>query len=488
MTDTTEIHEPIADSSETDVATAVGAAAQIAGRWAHTPGEQRAAVLRRIADLLDESTDELVDAADAETALGRPRLSGEVARTTGQLRMFADVVQRGSELDVIVSEADDAAARPDVRRVMRAIGPVAVFSASNFPFAFSVAGGDTASALAAGCPVVVKAHVGHPRTSRLTTEVIARALADTGAPPALLQTVYGVPAGRTLVLAHAIRAVGFTGSLAGGAALMKLTQARPDPIPFYGELGSLNPVVVLAGAAADRPQELAEAYVGSLTLGVGQFCTNPGLMFVPGDQTFVEAISAAVASTTGSTMLTERIYHQYDEHVSAALWEQLDLVGRGETTDGRWSPTPQVRSVPIDRFVKDLDQLAVERFGPAGLVVIYDDLERLLELVPSLPGSLTGSVHATDSELDAAGRVADTLAPKVGRLIFNGWPTGVAVCWAMHHGGPWPASTAPATTSVGATAIRRWLAPIAYQNFPDELLPGALQRSNPLGIRRTVQP
>jgi NADP-dependent aldehyde dehydrogenase len=488
MTDTTEIQEPVADSSEHDVHGAVTAAADAAAQWAATPGAERAAVLVRIAELLDEASEQLVDAADGETALGRPRLTGEVARTSGQLRMFADVVARGSELDPIISEPDTASARPDVRRVMRAIGPVAVFGASNFPFAFSVAGGDTASALAAGCPVVVKAHEGHPRTSRLTTEVIARALADAGAPAALLQTVYGVDAGRMLVLEPAIRAVGFTGSLAGGRALMKLTHTRSDPIPFYGELGSLNPVVVLAGAAAQRPQELAESYAGSLTLGVGQYCTNPGLMFVPRDEPLVESISSAVAATTGSTMLTERIYHRFDELVSGAAWSELDLVGRGTAADGPRSPTPQVRSVPIDRFASELDQLACERFGPAGLVVIYDELEQVLELVPSLPGSLTGSLHATDAELDAARRVADALAPKVGRLIFNGWPTGVAVCWAMQHGGPWPASTAPETTSVGATAIRRWLAPIAYQGFPDELLPASLRRSNPLGIERVVQP
>ncbi|HUB75507.1 MAG TPA: aldehyde dehydrogenase family protein, partial [Solirubrobacteraceae bacterium] len=313
MTDTTETHAPVADSSADDVASAVAAAEEIARRWARAAGEERAGVLRRIADLLDEATDELVDAADEETALGRPRLTGEVARTTGQLRMFADLAARGFELDAIISEADQGSARPDVRRLMRAIGPVAVFSASNFPFAFSVAGGDTASALAAGCPVVVKAHEGHPRTSRLTTEVIARALADAGAPAALLQTVYGLEAGRELVLAPAIRAVGFTGSLAGGNALLKLTQTRPDPIPFYGELGSVNPVVVLAGAAAERPVELAEGYVGSLTLGVGQYCTNPGLMFVPQDDDLVQAISSEVGAATGSTMLTERIHDQYDE-------------------------------------------------------------------------------------------------------------------------------------------------------------------------------
>ena len=488
MTDTTEIPEAPADSSEGAVHRAVAAAAEIAGRWAGTPGEERAGVLRRIADLLDEATAELVDVADAETALGRARLTGEVARTTGQLRMFADVVARGMELDAIVSEANADAARPDVRRVMRAIGPVAVFSASNFPFAFSVAGGDTASALAAGCPVVVKAHEGHPRTSRLTTEVIGRALVDAGAPAALLQTVYGVQAGRGLVLARAIRAVGFTGSLAGGSALLALTQTRPDPIPFYGELGSINPVVVLPGAAAQRPQELAEGYVGSLTLGVGQYCTNPGLVFMPPDRPLLEAVSSAVAGATGSTMLTDRIHEQFERLVSAPAWSELDLIGRGGAAEAPRSPTPQVRSVSVQQFADQLDQLAGERFGPAGLVVTYTRLDRLLELLPSLPGSLTGAVHAADDELQPAGRVAEALAPGVGRLIFNGWPTGVAVCWAMHHGGPWPASTAPATTSVGATAIRRWLAPIAYQGFPDELLPEALRRGNPLGIERTVQP
>jgi NADP-dependent aldehyde dehydrogenase len=486
MTDTTEIHEAIGDSTEDDVRRAVAAAADAAGRWGQTPGEERAGVLRRIADLLDEATETLVDAADAETALGRPRLTGEVARTTGQLRMFADLVAHGFELDPIISAAD--AGRPDVRRVMRPIGPVAVFSASNFPFAFSVAGGDTASALAAGCPVVVKAHEGHPRTSRLTTEVIGRALADAGAPAALLQTIYGVDAGRVLVLERPIRAVGFTGSVPGGSALLKLTQTRPDPIPFYGELGSLNPVVVLPDAAAERPQELAEAYVASLTLGVGQYCTNPGLLFVPADDVLMEAISAAVDGSAGSTMLTERIFHQFDQMVSAPAWADLDLVGRGSADDAPRSPTPQVRSVPIERFAGALDQLACERFGPAGLVVIYDRLEEVLQLLPSLPGNLTGSVHAAASEHEPAGRVAAALAPHVGRLIFNGWPTGVAVCWAMHHGGPWPSSTAPETTSVGATAIRRWLAPIAYQGFPDELLPAALRRSNPLGVDRLEQP
>ena len=489
MTDTTEIHrQPVPDSSESEVRAAAAVAAAVAPRWARTAGEERAAVLRRIADLLDEADDELVTAADAETALGRTRLTGEVARTTGQLRMFAEVVTRGMQIDAIVSEADAATQRPDVRRMLRALGPVAVFSASNFPFAFSVAGGDTASALAAGCPVIVKAHEGHPQTSRLTTEVIARALADAGAPAGLLQTVYGQDAGRALVLDPMIRAVGFTGSVPGGTALMKLSQTRPDPIPFFGELGSLNPVVVLSGAAAASPEELAAGYVGSLTLGVGQFCTNPGLLFVPADERLLGAIAAAIRAATGSTMLTERIYDQYERLVAEPAWSALSQLGRGNRGDARWAPTPEVRQVTLPTFAERLDELALERFGPAGLVVAYDDLDALLAILPSLPGSLAAGVHAGDGELEHAARVADTLSDRVGRLIFNGWPTGVAVCWAMHHGGPWPASTAPSTTSVGATAIRRWLKPIAYQSFPDELLPAELRRSNPLGLQRLTQP
>jgi NADP-dependent aldehyde dehydrogenase len=491
MSDTNEISSavaaPVADNSEPEVATALATAATVAPRWARTSADQRAAVVRRIADLLDEAAGELVDAADAETALGRTRLTGEVARTTGQLRMFAEIIERGIQIDAIVSEADAAAPRPDVRRMLRALGPVAVFGASNFPFAFSIAGGDTASALAAGCPVVVKAHEGHPRTSRLTTEVIARALADAGAPAGLLQTVYGQDAGRRLVLDPVIQAVGFTGSVPGGTALMKLSQTRPDPIPFFGELGSLNPIVVLDGAAAADPQGLAAGYIGSLTLGVGQFCTNPGLLFVGDDERLLRAIGEAADAASGSTMLTERIYDQYERLVGEPVWSELAELGRGRSAGARWAPAPEVRQVTLDAFANGLDELACERFGPAGLVVTYDDLDALLALLPSLPGSLAGGVHAGDGELDDAARVADALVDRVGRLIFNGWPTGVAVCWAMHHGGPWPASTAPATTSVGATAIRRWLKPIAYQGFPDELLPAELRRSNPLGLDRLTQ-
>ncbi|HLH65763.1 MAG TPA: aldehyde dehydrogenase family protein [Solirubrobacteraceae bacterium] len=360
-------------------------------------------------------------------------------------------------------------------------------SASNFPFAFSVAGGDTASALAAGCPVIVKAHEGHPRTSSLTTAAIRRALSACGAPQQLLQTVYGVQAGRRLVADPHVRAVGFTGSLAGARALLELIHTRPDPIPFYGELGSVNPVVVLPGAAARRPREIADGYAQSLTLGVGQFCTNPGLLLVPDDQRLLGEIGRAVSASRGGTMLTERILGNYLRAVEDRAWSELPELARGGA-EGERSAAPQVRQATIAQLQERIDELARERFGPAGLVVTYDDVERLLSLLPSLPGSLAAAVHAERAEDRLAARVAELLAARAGRLVYNGWTTGVAVCWAMQHGGPWPSCTDPASTSVGAMAIRRWLAPVAWQGWPDELLPRALARANPLGLQRTVQP
>ncbi|MGH2873060.1 MAG: aldehyde dehydrogenase family protein [Solirubrobacteraceae bacterium] len=472
------------ETTPAQLATVAAGAATASRAWGRAMGVERARALSAAADALDEAVDELVAAADAETALGDARLRGEVARTTGQLRMFAELVARGAELDAIVSEAD--AGRPDLRRMLQPIGPVAVFAASNFPFAFSVAGGDTASALAAGCAVIVKAHEGHPRTSALTTAVVASALAAAGAPDGTLQTVYGLEAGRRLVVEPAVRAIGFTGSLAGGRALLALTQTRPDPIPFYGELGSVNPVIVLPRAGARRAAEIAHGYVQSLTLGVGQFCTNPGLLIVPDDAPLLQAIAEAASLARGGTMLTERIFDQFERSVADPAWSSLPELARG-SADGERAAVPQVRRATLAQLRSDLEQLARERFGPAGLVVTYDDPERLLEALALLPGTLATAVHAEPDEHDLASRIAGELAGRAGRLIFNGWPTGVAVCWAMHHGGPWPASTAPATTSVGATAIRRWLAPVAWQDWPDDLLPEALRRDNPLGLERLTE-
>jgi NADP-dependent aldehyde dehydrogenase len=459
--------------------------------WSRWPAVERARVLEEIADRLDAATDELVDLADAETGLGRPRLAGEVTRTTGQLRLFGRVLREGSFVDAVISPADAAAGQPDVRRMVQAIGPVAVFAASNFPFAFSVAGGDTASALAAGCPVVVKAHEAHPSTSVSTAEIVHEAIAAAGAPEGIFRLVSGFAAGPALVQHPAIRAAGFTGSLRGGRALFDLATGRPDPIPFYGEMGSVNPSIVLPGAAASRPGEIAQAYAASLTVGTGQFCTNPGLLFVPDDPVMLQAAAAAIRNARGGPMLSSRIHEAFTTS-SAALSARagLRLVAQGQTGDiepGGWGATPSAHSVDIETFAAQLDELAQERFGPAGLLVTYRDASELPAVLARLEGQLTASVHADPQDYEAVSAIQPVLAGIAGRLIFNGWPTGVAVNWAMNHGGPWPATTAPGTTSVGATAIRRWLVAVAYQSWPDQLLPPALRRENPLGIHRRVE-
>jgi NADP-dependent aldehyde dehydrogenase len=476
---------PVSDLEAVDAAAQAAAGAM---EWAQWSATDRARVLDEIATRLDASVEALVDIADLETGLGRPRLTGEVARTTGQLRLFGSMLREGSFVDAIISPADQALSQPDVRRMVQAIGPVAVFAASNFPFAFSVAGGDTASALAAGCPVVVKAHEAHPGTSILTARLVTEALAATGAPEGTFALVSGFAAGPALVQHPAIKAAGFTGSLRGGRALFDLATGRPDPIPFFGELGSVNPSVVLPGAAANRGPEVATAYAASLTQGTGQFCTNPGLLFVPEQPAMLQALASAVGATRGGPMLSSRIHQAFVES-SAALADQpeLSLVAQGEAGDvepSGWGAIPAIHQVDLEVFAAQLETLAQERFGPAGLVVTYRDPARLAEVLGRLDGQLTASIHADPEDYPAVPALQTALSRIAGRLIFNGWPTGVAVCWAMNHGGPWPATTAPGTTSVGATAIRRWLVAVAYQGWPDMLLPEPLQQANPLGIHR----
>jgi NADP-dependent aldehyde dehydrogenase len=480
------VGDPVEETDPHTLDATVRAAAAAATTWRSSDSALRSGALRGIADALDAGTDQLVAIADTETALGAPRLSGEVARTSAQLRMFADLVDEGSYVDAVISPA--TAARPDVRRMQWPIGPVGVFSASNFPFAFSVAGGDTASALAVGCPVVVKAHEGHPATSRAVASVLSRALTDAGAPAGIFGIVFGVEAGRQLVVHPAIKAIGFTGSAAGGRALFDLASGRSDPIPFYGELGSVNPVVVLPHADAAHAAALASGYVGSLTMGVGQFCTNPNLLFVPDGSRIPALIADALPSASGGPMLGSRVHAAYDAALTDLKWTALDLVGSGPTTDGPWVGRPEVRHAPLTAIVGHPEVFDVERFGPAGLVVGYDDIEALLAVLGGMNGTLTASIHAEDEDASDADRVATTLSRVAGRLIMNGWPTGVAVCWAMHHGGPWPATTSAGHTSVGGTALRRWLAPVAYQNFPDALLPAPLRSDNPLNIVRITEP
>lgn len=479
--------EPVAETSDAGVDAIADAAAAAARAWETTSPFARADVLTAVAAALDEHSADLAALADTETALGTARLSGEVARTTGQLRMFADVLRDGGFLDVAASEADHAGT-PELRRISRPAGPVAVFAASNFPFAFSVAGGDTASALAAGCPVIVKAHEGHPRTSVATGDVIAGALADAEAPDGVFGLVYGVEAGVRLLRHPALAAAGFTGSARGGLALRRICSEREVPIPFFGELGSVNPVVVLPGAAASRAGEIASGYAGSLTLGVGQFCTNPGLLFVPGDAGLLDAIAEAVAESRGGPMLSERIHDGFEAAVrELADYPAVKPFATGRPGEGPWSATPQVFHIGLDEFAAGLPGLAAERFGPAGLVVSYEDPDALAPVLARLGGNLAGCIHLdSDREQDtaAAARVMEVFSHTTGRVVVNGWPTGVAVTWAQHHGGPWPATTSPGYTSVGAAAIRRWLVPVVYQNCPPLLLPPGLRP----GSRPMVDP
>jgi NADP-dependent aldehyde dehydrogenase len=469
--------EPVPETAGAQVDAIAEAAAAACRPWEQAGPGGRAAALEAVAAALDGAAAELVAAADTETALGTARLGGEVARANGQLRHFAAVLADGGYADAVASPAGDGV--PGLRRVNRPVGPVAVFAASNFPFAFSVAGNDTASALAAGCPVVVKAHEGHPRTSLLTAGMVTEALAGAAAPAGTFAAVFGVEAGVRLLRHPAIAAAGFTGSLRGGLALAAICAERPVPIPFFGELGSVNPVVILPGAATARPGDIAAGYAASLTLGAGQFCTNPGLLFVPaGDEGLLPEIAGAVQASAGGPLLTARIHDSFAAAV-AELDARPDVarLADGRPGQGPWSATPAVFGVGLAEFAAGLPGLAQERFGPVGLVITYESAADLLPVLARLGGNLAGVVHADEAsaaDMELAGHVADVLARTVGRVVFNGWPTGVAVTRAQHHGGPWPASTAPAYTSVGAAAIRRWLVPVAYQDFPAQLLPAAL--------------
>lgn len=458
-------------TSSAELDTIVRAAAAAAPVWRRSSAADRARWLRSAADALDAHVDELVTIADEETRLGAGRLTGEVARTSGQLRLFAAVVEEGSYLELTIDDADATATppRPELRRMLTALGPVAVFSASNFPFAFSVAGGDTASALAAGNPVVVKAHSGHPRLSALTARLVAEAMESAGAPAGSLALVEGREAGNALVQHPLIRAAGFTGSVSGGRALFDLASGRPDPIPFYGELGSINPVVITEAAATARREALAQGLVASFTLGVGQFCTKPGVVFIPAGSGFEDAVAAAVPAASGGPLLTDRITAAFPAglaHLEADA--SVSVVAEGVEVEG-------VRPVALltdARAVAARAQTLLEEcFGPVTLLVRYDSVADLHEALATVPGSLTATLHAEPDEHPVD--TLELLQERAGRVLFSGWPTGVAVTWSQQHGGPWPATTS-LHTSVGASAIRRFLRPLTFQDAPESLLPEVL--------------
>ncbi|MFD4952360.1 aldehyde dehydrogenase (NADP(+)) [Streptomyces sp. NPDC058451] len=453
----------------------------------------RAAFLRSAADRLEGARDRLVEAADAETALGPVRLTGELARTCYQLRAIADIVDEGAFLDVIINhpDADATPPIPDLRRHKVPLGVVAVYSASNFPFAFSVAGGDTASALAAGCPVVVKAHPDHPALSELVARVLRGAAAHHGVPETVIGLVHGFEAGVELVRHPLVAAAGFTGSVRGGRALFDAAAARPAPIPFHGELGSLNPVLVTEAAAAERAEAIGAGLAGSMTLGVGQFCVKPGLVLVPsgaaGDG-LVKSLTDAVSDTDPGVLLDHRMRDNFltgvAERSTLPGVESPVTAGAG----GEHSVSAGFLTVPAARLTEEgqHDLLLEECFGPVTVVARYEDETEAEAVLSRLPGNLTATVHLSAEEAAGQGRGAELLArltPLAGRVLVNGWPTGVAVAAAQHHGGPYPATTST-STSVGGTAIERWMRPVAYQNTPEALLPPELRDDNPLGLPR----
>ncbi|GEN29423.1 2,5-dioxovalerate dehydrogenase [Halovibrio variabilis] len=461
--------------------------------YRETSLEERATFLETIASEIEAIGSELVERAMAETGLPQARIEGERGRTCGQLRLFASVVRAGEWLDVRIDPAmpdRQPLPRADLRQRHIPLGPVAVFGASNFPLAFSVAGGDTASALAAGCPVVVKGHSAHPGTSELVGQAIQKAVKACQLPEGVFSLLFGAGSeiGQALVDDPRIQAVGFTGSRSGGMALMKTAQARPQPIPVYAEMSSINPVFLLPAALKARGKALGEAFVGSLNMGAGQFCTNPGLVIAvkgPELDTFIEAAKGAVEASGAQTMLTPGIHHAYQEGVSTLSSDaKVREIARGQTGSDYQCQTGLFAASASDFLTSEA--LQAEVFGATSLVIECEDAAEVKRVAEQLEGQLTVTLHMDDADLDTAKALMPTLERKAGRILANGWPTGVEVCHAMVHGGPFPATSDSRTTSVGSAAIHRFLRPVCYQSLPEGLLPEALKEGNPFNVSRLV--
>lgn len=461
--------------------------------YRETSLEERATFLETIASEIEAIGSELVERAMVETGLPQVRIEGERGRTCGQLRLFASVVRNGEWLDVRIDPAlpdRQPLPRADLRQRHIALGPIAVFGASNFPLAFSVAGGDTASALAAGCPVVVKGHSAHPGTSELVGRAIQKAVKACHLPEGVFSLLFGAgnEIGQTLVENPRIQAVGFTGSRSGGMALVKTAQARPQPIPVYAEMSSINPVFLLPAALKARGKELGEAFVGSLNMGAGQFCTNPGLLIAvkgPGLDAFVDAAKSAVEASGAQTMLTPGIHRAYQEGVSTLSSDaKVREIARGQTGSDYQGQSGLFAASASDFLASEA--LQTEVFGASSLLIECADAAEVKRVAEQLEGQLTATLHMDDADLDAAKALLPTLERKAGRILANGWPTGVEVCHAMVHGGPFPATSDSRTTSVGSAAIHRFLRPVCYQSLPEGLLPDALKDANPLNVSRLV--
>ncbi len=462
--------------------------------YAQQSAENVAAFLDAIAEEILELGNDLIARAQAETALPEARLVGERARTVGQLKMFAELVREGSWLEARIDRAmpdRKPLPKPDLRRKLIPLGPVVVFGASNFPLAFSVAGGDTTSALAAGNPVVVKAHPAHPGTSELVARAILKAAARTKMPDGVFSMVHGRSheTGLRLVRHRAAKAVGFTGSLQGGRALFDVAAARPEPIPVYAEMGSTNPVFILPGALKARGTSIAEGLVQSVTLGVGQFCTNPGLVFGlqgEGLPEFIEKTGQLAAAAPPGTMLYHGVCERFSEGVEQTRGlGGVKVIGQSSAPAKSGQAPATVFSATSQAYLDD-PRLKEEIFGPATIIVTCGTTEELERAARELPGQLTATIHGTEEDLHAHQKLVAILQQKVGRLLFNGFPTGVEVCPSMHHGGPYPATTDPHYTSVGTAAIQRFARPICFQGFLDAALPAELKNKNGRKIWRLV--
>ncbi|NAS29728.1 aldehyde dehydrogenase family protein [Flavobacteriaceae bacterium R38] len=482
------------EASEEEVNKAVVKASKAFKTYRSLSGAKKAAFLNAIADEILELGDTLIAMYQSESGLPEGRAMGERGRTIGQLRGFAQMLENGSWADAVIDTADPERTpipKQDLRKLSIPLGPVVVFGASNFPFAFSTAGGDTASALAAGCPVIVKSHPMHAGTGELVASAVIKAAEQTGMPDGVFSNLNssGIDVGVQLVKHPEVKAVGFTGSIRGGRALYDIATQRPEPIPVFAEMGSINPVVLLPEATEKRGEALAKTYAGSITLGAGQFCTNPGLLIgIKGDalNTFIEALSKEIVTVEPSCMLHPNIIGNYEKNKANALKQEgLSVVADYESEVAVNHARQTVVTVEGKTFLEN-STLHHEVFGPFSMIVSCENLAQLEEVISKLEGQLTGTILAETEELKKNDSIVKALQNRVGRIIFNGVPTGVEVCPAMQHGGPYPASTDSRFTAVGIQSVKRWVRPFSYQSWPDELLPDELKNDNPLGVLRCV--
>jgi alpha-ketoglutaric semialdehyde dehydrogenase len=482
---------PFHSASADELARACELADEARLPFGNTSGSQRAPFLRSVADNIESLGDTLLERASLETGLPIDRFAGERARTCNQLRMFADLLEEGSWVDARIDHAipdRKPVAKSDIRSMLRPLGPVAVFCASNFPLAYSVAGGDTASALAAGCPVIVIAHTAHPGTAELVANAIAAAVKEHNLPDGTFSLIFssGYELGQALVKHPAIKAVGFTGSRAGGRAIMDIAAARAEPIPVYTEMSSVNPTFILPSAIRERGEQLVAGLHASVTGGAGQFCTKPGLVFVPeGTDKFKSDFRELVSSTSPSPLLTGGIQKAYEKGNAARAEYGSGIEAEGSDELNGFAVRASVFETTADKFLEDRD-LEQEVFGPTTLLITSDSHAKLLDIARSLEGQLTASIHGTENDLKEYADLIQILETKAGRLIFNGFSTGVEVCPSMVHGGPYPATSDSRSTAVGTRAIERFARLVCYQNFPDAALPEELQEANPRSIWRMV--